>query len=476
MGRDMLAQASNAHKYIIFLSDGFPTTYVKSGYSGYDPYCSSGDPNADGVFINRRNGRYCKYGTSYSDKAAIRARTMAQSIRGSGVQIYSIGVDIGGQSLADYLQQTGSATDPFSTVDCSTSDFEIGRNGTISDFKNWLQNGIGSGYYYDSTDTSGLNAAYDDIFRRIKQETEAGARPIWVTKDPLPLVNGTSEHVEFIGFYAQSGQLAGSLAGENRAGGENTASFGAQDSTISWDLKQSGYTTTSDGSKTVYNYSLTYRVRLKNEGGSFAEGNVYPTNDTTTLTYQVFETVNGETKVSETRKINYPIPSVKGYLAEWSFRKTDSLGQPLPGAQFTLAHDTTNCTACRGDGTAVSIQPFAATSDADGLVRFTAVPSGHRYVMTETVVPDGYVENGNTYSVEVAYDALQITVTHLDGTTETWSAQDPIHDIANRGIPRLPETGGTGPLPYAIGGIALMAVSLLFGRARKHRRERRASA
>ena len=42
MASDMLNGSSNKNKYIIFLSDGFPTTYISSGYSGYDPYDSTG--------------------------------------------------------------------------------------------------------------------------------------------------------------------------------------------------------------------------------------------------------------------------------------------------------------------------------------------------------------------------------------------------------------------------------------------------
>ncbi len=37
MASDMLAKVDNKNKFIVFLSDGFPTTYVSSGYKGYDP-------------------------------------------------------------------------------------------------------------------------------------------------------------------------------------------------------------------------------------------------------------------------------------------------------------------------------------------------------------------------------------------------------------------------------------------------------
>ncbi len=43
MGADMLEDVSAENKYMIFLSDGFPTTYISGGYNGYDPYCTAGD-------------------------------------------------------------------------------------------------------------------------------------------------------------------------------------------------------------------------------------------------------------------------------------------------------------------------------------------------------------------------------------------------------------------------------------------------
>ena len=472
LARDMLAGAKNRNKYIIFLSDGFPTTYISSGYSGYNPTSSGGDWNADGTFVNRRNGYYCKYGTNYSDKAAIRAREMAGSIKNSDIEIFSIGVDIGGQSLPDFLSQGTTGTDHFATVDCTSSDFEIGRDGTVSDFENWLQYGIGSGVYYNSTNTDGLKNAYNQIFAQIKGEIESGSEAMWVTNDPLPTV-GTTEYVEFINFFDKNGALRGSLSGSNDQDGENSAAFDGESSAIKWDLKKSGFAMTQEGGRTIYSYRLTYRVRLKNEAGGFVENGTYNTNDKTTLTYQVVETQDGQTVFSERRTIDYPIPAVKGYLAEMKFRKIDGNGLAVPGAVFTLAH-AAECSACRGNGTAVPLGAFTATSGADGKVEFANIPSGHTYTLTETKVPDGYRADGNTYRVQVTYDQLTVTVTAPDGSTQTWNGDG--HDaVVNIGLPRLPETGGTGTLPYAIGGFALMAISLLRGRAMRRKGERGAN-
>ena len=477
LGSDMLKKASNENKYIIFLSDGFPTTYISSGYNGYDPYCRSGTPEKDGVFYDKVTKRYCEYGTSYSDKAAIRARQMATNVKNSGVKIFSIGVDVGGQTIKQYVDQTAPKEDgtrpSHSVVDRTSETYEIGDASSTQAYKNWLRNSIGSGYYYDSTNLAGLEEAYNDIFEKIKSIHESGAEGLWVTRDPLPTVGGTTRLVEFIGFYDRSNKLEGaSLLGDAKEDGENTASFSENSKAISWDLKKSGYTTTRAGDTTTYHYSITYRVRLKNEDGAFKEGDAYPTNDTTTLKYKVIEKIDNQLKFSEDKTITYPIPSVKGYLAELLFTKTDDDGHPIAGIEFRLSHDAAHCSLCRGDGTSVSIGDFTAASDQSGRVTFANIPSGHKYTLTEINPPAQYFAPTDVYSITVAYDNLTVTVTHEDGATEAWDLADN-PTIVNRRRPRMPETGGMGTLPYTIGGIALMAIGLLYGCALRRRRERR---
>ena len=465
MGSDMLADATNENKYIIFLSDGFPTTYISSGCKGYNPYCTTGTIGADGVFYDNIKKSYCYLGTSYSNKAAVRAREMAQRIKASGITIFSIGVDVGSQTIKKYAEQA------YPVVDRMDTNYEIGDASSKESYKNWLRNGIGSGYYYDSTNLAGLEEAYNDIFEKIKSIHESGAEGLWVTKDPLPTVGGTTRLVEFIGFYDRNNRLetdSPNLIGDAEERGENTVSFSESSKAISWDLKKSGYTTTRVGDTTTYHYSITYRVRLKNEDGAFKEGDVYPTNDTTTLKYKVIEKVDNQLKFSKDKTITYPIPSVKGYLAELSFTKVDDDGNPIEGIAFRLSHDTENCSICRGDGKAVTINPYTATSGKDGRVMFTNIPSGHKYVLSEVETPSYYFKDTDTYAVTVAYDELTVTVTHEDGAAGTWNGT-----VVNRRRPSMPETGGAGTLPYTIGGIALMASGLLYGCTLRRRRERR---
>ncbi len=461
LGRDMLAAAANQNKYIIFLSDGFPTTYIESGYRGYDPYTH---PE---IIYDRVSKKPCTYGTSYSDEAAIRARKMAANIKANGTKIFSIGVDVGGQTVQKYVDQTAKSN--FSVVDRTSENYEIGSASSADAYKNWLKNSIGSGDYYDSTNSAGLKDAYNQIFTAIKKIHEESAKAIWVTNDHVPTAGSATEGIEFIGFYTKAGQLTGETLTGN--GGENTASFDRTSSDIRWDLKNSGYKESRSGSQTLYDYAITYRVRLKNESAGFVEHQKYVTNGETRLDYQTVESLNGQKTISEVKKIWYPVPSVKGYLAELSFQKTDPLGEPLSGAEFTLAHDNERCHICRGDHqNSVTIAPLVAVSGADGKVSFARIPSGHQYILTETGVPAGYLKRDDTYAVKVAYDRLTVTVTHPDQTTEEWGVEG--QTIVNDSRPRLPDTGGSGNQTYAIGGIALLAIGLLYGCATKRRRWR----
>ena len=116
----------------------------------------------------------------------------------------------------------------------------------------------------------------------------------------------------------------------------------------------------------------------------------------------------------------------------------------------------------------MTINPYTATSGKDGRVTFTNIPSGHKYVLSEVETPSYYFKDTDTYAVTVAYDELTVTVTHEDGAAGTWDGT-----IVNRRRPRMPETGGAGTLLYTIGGIALMAIGLLYGCALRRRLERR---
>ena len=455
MASDMLNGVSNRNKFIIFLSDGFPTTYISSGYNGYDPYDDSG------LFYDHVLKKPCSYGTSYSNEAAIRARNKAADIKGSGTTIFSIGVDVAGQTIQKYITQSEQAKG-YSVVDRINTNYDIGDASSTEAYKSWLRDKIGSGYYYDSTDSAGLTSAFNDIFVKIKHKTMEASVADWVASDPMPLLSAT-EYVEFLGFYDKDSQFVGRspLTGQQGNGMENTARLLSPENEsqrIQWDLKNSGYQeftqSTSGGTQTTYAYQLRYRVRLKNEIQGFGEETVYNTNDTTTLSYRTLTGTDDNLQFSQQQFVEFPIPSVHGYLADLTFNKIDSKGSPLTGAEFTLCHDVRNCGICRGDGTAVAVADMTAVSGGDGKVIFTGIPSGHRYTLTETKVPDGYSSDGNTYQVQVAYDKLTVTVTGPNGEEALWGGR-----IINNIYYELPATGGCGSGGFTLSGAGLLCLA-----------------
>ncbi|MBQ8603745.1 MAG: VWA domain-containing protein [Oscillospiraceae bacterium] len=509
MGYDMIKDAPNDNKYVIFLSDGFPTTYMITGtttYEGYEPYTSSGTPGADGVFYDAMTGYYCNSGTSYSDEGAIRARKMATTIKTAGVNVFSIGVDIGGQTIEGYDGRSG-----LSVIDRMVTDhnsYELGSYNDSAAFKNWLGNSIGSGYYYDSTDSDGLQDAYDQIFAEIKRINAESTAADWVATDPMSTYESGMNIVEFIGLYDKDGELRTKDTVLQRNGNdtENSASFNAATNAINWDLKKSYCKETETEidettTITVYEYSLKYRVRLKNEvppnvsgvdedgfritAVGFQEGAIYDTNNPTSLQYTVKQTVSGVTSISDPITVQFPIPKVYGYLSEISFDKVDIYDKPVVGAQFTLAHNDVLCAHCRGDiynntdsatgtvGTVVTRDAvlnlleagplvYTAVSDAEGKVSFANIPSGHQYILTETQAPAGYAPLDRQYLVTVAYDNQTITVTDLDGNTIEEDGKLVVWDgkVVNITSVELPSTGGIGTVMYtAVGSVLTMGAA-----------------
>ncbi len=490
MGYDMLNASDNENKYIIFLSDGFPTTYLvnnssnntASFYEGYDPYTSSGTKGADGVFYDYVTGYYCQYGTSYSDKAAIKARVMATNIKNDGAKIFSIGIDIGGQTIAGFDGRTG-----LSVIDRTGTTYEIGDASSTSAYQNWLKNSIGSGYYYDSNNQSEITAAFNQIFAEIESLNKESRETIWTTTDPLPVLGENAHVIEFINFYDKDGNPVYDvdetegfkyISGEFGVNLENTAFY--KDDTIYWDLKDSGYETytSEDENTTYFFYKIVYRVRLCNELECFVEHSDYDTNGDAFLEYKTITSNGTETTVSDNKKLYFEKPAVEGYYSDFNFLKKSDLGDPLAGAEFTLLHDDTACSVCHGDGkpvdTVSTLGPY--TSAEDGFVLLSRIPSGHTYILEETKIPDGYLGTERIYKVTVALDELSIRIYDFEEDTvgSLWAGDEEFVFINRSTVYIFPETGGSGTLHLTIIGLALMATPILYSSIRR-KRERRFS-
>lgn len=403
------------NKYVIVLSDGFPTTYDQTDYKGYDTY------DTTGRFYDHVKNRKCLYGTDYSEEGARRAQIQATKLKNSGAIIYAVGsgIDANAKTIDDYFN--GHKNDSFSTIDRYDTNYAIGN--TLNDFKRWLggtgntaKPGIGSGYsghYFDATDTASLKVAYDKIFEDIKYLSEAS----WVAEDPMNSNQSTIKDViDFVGLYDKSNDknklkdfitYDSSLTDiENTS--NNTANYNSTDDKINWDLKKSKYQKETIGNTTYYNYEIKYRVRLKNETTDFIENQILDTNGKTTLSYVVRE--SGKNPRIET--IDFKIPQVKGYLGKLEFNKLSNYGnKPLTGAKFVLVHDHDNC-PCKNERKYMDKNyQQTSTSNEEGKVIFTNIPSGHKYKLKEVETDKYHDINTSEYQVTVSYGNTKTNIT-----------------------------------------------------------------
>ena len=253
------------NKYIIFLSDGFPTTYLWKDYLGHDAIRSD-----KGILYDDLRDKPMTYGTNYSERGARKAQEKATSLKDKGTIIYSIGtgIDKNAKTIEDY--DNAALGKEFSTIDrFDKKEYAIGNS--LNDFKRWLGGtgdstnpGIGSGYdngyYFDTSDSESLNKAYENIFKTITSLSEAS----WVAEDPMNDESISTKNIEFVGIYDKSNNkdnISDSVSLGNNS--DNTASYNPSDDKINWDLKNSNYTTFVEDNTTYYNYQLKYRIRLK---------------------------------------------------------------------------------------------------------------------------------------------------------------------------------------------------------------------
>lgn len=416
LANDMLKTSNSENKFIILLSDGFPTTYMNgNGYNGYDPYTPRASSSSEGQFYdsviaNKYGGigRPCSYGTDYSERGARRAQLLATKIKNTGVKIYSVGsgIDTGTKTVDEYANYNydHKYISHFSTVDRIDTDYAIGHS--LQDFKRWLggtnnsqKPGIGSGYdkgyYFDTTDSASLNEAYAKIFENIKKLTEAS----WVAEDPMNSdTSSVRDVINFVGIYDNNKNLSDSVS--QSATSDNTASYDSTTDKINWDLKKSKYTKAVDGNTTYYNYELKYRIRLKTEANNFESEKIFKTNGKTTLTYIIKESG----KDQKLGSLTFKVPEVKGYLGTITFDKLTNYGiiQPLEGTTFEIYHSS-DCPCLKERKHIDENFKMTSTSNSEGKVIFDNIPSGHKYKIHEISTDEYHEINTESFDVTVSY-------------------------------------------------------------------------
>lgn len=263
--------------------------------------------------------------------------------------------------------------------------------------------------FREAEDSDELHLAFQDIIFRLLLSVDA-----WKVTDPM------GHYINYNGV-------------ENLASHANDA-ISFANNTLTWDLRAdlaSNATTIKDkngntisfenykpGMDCTITYTLTYRVTLDvaamvQAGVTFTNGvsDYLLTNGATKLDYYLTQTTqDGETifvddegdpiKSGENTMLTmyFKVPKVKGYVGSLEFTKIGSDTQStLAGATFSLSNDDWSATP--------------VTTDSNGKVSFTNIPSGHIYTLSETATPTGYQELKDI-TITVSYGE----VSYQDGT------------------------------------------------------------
>ncbi|MGN0721818.1 MAG: SpaA isopeptide-forming pilin-related protein, partial [Anaerovoracaceae bacterium] len=200
------------------------------------------------------------------------------------------------------------------------------------------------------------------------------------------------------------------------------------------------YTVTEDTNAMHGGYSY-----LKTENGS---GTVPGNHDTTTNVWNKRDALN---------------------IAILKVDNVDS-GKKLANAEFSLLKEDGETSATDADGETIG----TIISGTDGKAALGSLLAG-TYLLRETKAPDGYNLMSEDIRIIVGGDG----VTAMIGTSPcaVEKSQDGLTytiTVTNSAGVELPMTGGSGILPYTLGGIVLiMASALMYGFVSRRRRERR---
>lgn len=130
---------------------------------------------------------------------------------------------------------------------------------------------------------------------------------------------------------------------------------------------------------------------------------------------------------------------------------------PLAGAEFALYRDA-DCTQEISRGTSVMNDDHSAAT-----LTLTGMLYNGTYWLKETAAPDGYA---------ILTEPMQVTVNEgrieIEGYAVTYENGVNTVTISNAPHRLLPETGGGGTLPYTLAGGALLALSALMLRYKRH--------
>lgn len=194
------------------------------------------------------------------------------------------------------------------------SDLEYGQGVFI------MKNIASSGQYTEIA--PGNAGAFAEIFTEIEKQIQESITP-WYVEDPM------ADYIEFMGF------------GDDPKPPETA--FDADTGILKWNLHAVDGVPDEEGR---FHYALTYHILLKSDDEGFQNTRSYPTNGTTTLTYQK---LTGE--MAESNTVDFEVPEVKGSsdnvnlihvqaLDMIAYQEGNSVsGDPFPRPYFTFFWD-----------------------------------------------------------------------------------------------------------------------------------------
>ncbi len=246
--------------YVVLLTDGVPTYHVDDDdETNSTTFMAGSQGGSDHATHDDYHDIYC----TRSYKGHSGGDNIPQQIKNKGAKLYTVAYDMTGNN-----------------------------NGTVNgtSAKNWM-----------TAFSTQMISADSDIFEGLGQVAEiiVNQAKAWILTDPMGA---------FIDYVPDenSGVFVGTT--EQLAESDAVLKFNTDTQTLTWDLKSDTTHRTKQGAYWVYTF--TYSIKLDTADQNFVEGQDYPTNGKTTLTYMLTDE-NGQLQpdLHETEMV---VPVVEG--------------------------------------------------------------------------------------------------------------------------------------------------------------------
>ena len=356
LARNLLGSSTIAgvdYRYTILLTDGQPT-YGTSNANSTSTSSVSGSTSTSGSSTQQ---------SDIDDVAAIAAAIKETS------KLYSICFGKSGDEDVWDLK-------PFGNWSGRNPNWSTTENTTVGQ---WLTSF--STAAYKATDAS--SAELFDTFSNVLAQIQVAAKA-WKVEDWM------GDYIVYDGSVDTHGRnsIVTNVSADDYDNGSAPA--------FVWNLLTSNtdpaLTNWNDSTNTgVLGYSHQYRVRLDNLDVNY-KGGATPANAQATLRYATTdEDGNWPTSTDDYETANFPVPTVEGLYGTLTFTKVNQSDEKLSGITFRLRHNP----SASETSTGTQLDYIDATSDENGVVTFTNIPSGHDYILLEANLPDHYEDLGD---------------------------------------------------------------------------------